>query len=50
MIKLCIIGAGSTVFTKNIVCDLLSIEKFKSMEIAIMDIDKQRLNKTYDIL
>jgi len=50
MIKLCIIGAGSTVFTKNIVCDLLSLKKFQSMEIALMDIDKTRLNKTYEIL
>ena len=50
MIKLCIIGAGSTVFTKNIVVDLLSIEKFKSMEISLMDIDEKRLNKTYEIL
>jgi len=50
MIKLCIIGAGSTVFTKNIVCDLLCLEKFQSMEIALMDIDTKRLDKTYEIL
>ena len=42
MTKLTIIGAGSTVFTKNIVLDLLTIEKFKNIEIALMDIDKQR--------
>ena len=34
MIKLTIIGAGSAVFTKNIVTDLLSIEAFKNMEIT----------------
>ena len=50
MTKLCIIGAGSTVFTKNIVVDLLTLEKFKSMEIALMDIDEKRLDKTYEIL
>ena len=50
MIKLAIIGAGSTVFTKNIVVDLLTIEKFKSIEIALMDIDKKRLDKTYELL
>ena len=44
MIKLAIIGAGSTVFTKNIVVDLLTIEKFESIEIALMDIDEKRLN------
>ena len=37
MIKLTIIGAGSSVFTKNIVSDLLHIKKFKNMEIALVD-------------
>ncbi len=50
MTKLTIIGAGSTVFTKNIVVDLLTIEKFKSIEIALMDIDQKRLDKTYELL
>ena len=43
MTKLTIIGAGSTVFTKNIVVDLLTIESFKSIEIALMDINKDFL-------
>ena len=46
MTKLTIIGAGSTVFTKNIVVDLLTIESFKSIEIALMDINKDRLEKS----
>ena len=46
MTKLTIIGAGSTVFTKNIVVDLLTIDQFKTIEIALMDIDKKRLIKT----
>ena len=50
MTKLTIIGAGSTVFTKNIVIDLLTIEQFKSIEIALMDIDKNRLIKTKEVL
>ena len=50
MIKLAIIGAGSTVFTKNIIVDLLLIDGFKSIEIALMDIDKNRLEKTYEVL
>ena len=50
MIKLTIIGAGSTVFTKNIVVDLLTIEQFKSIEIALMDIDQNRLIKTKEVL
>ena len=50
MTKLTIIGAGSTVFTKNIVVDLLTIEQFKSIEIALMDIDQNRLVKTKEVL
>ena len=50
MTKLTIIGAGSTVFTKNIVVDLLTIEQFKSIEIALMDIDQKRLIKTKEVL
>ena len=50
MTKLTIIGAGSSVFTKNIVVDLLTIEKFKNIEIALMDIDINRLNITYELL
>ena len=50
MTKLTIIGAGSTVFTKNIVVDLLTIDKFKSIEIALMDIDQNRLLKTKEVL
>ena len=43
MIKLTIIGAGSAVFTRRIVTDLLAIEQFKNMEIALQDIDPVRL-------
>ena len=50
MTKLSIIGAGSSVFTKRIVYDLLSIEKFKFIEIALMDIDEKRLNTTHELL
>ena len=50
MTKLTIIGAGSTVFTKNIVVDLMTIESFKSIEIALMDINKDRLYKSLEVL
>ena len=50
MTKLTIIGAGSTVFTKKIVVDLLTIKQFKSIEIALMDIDQNRLLKTKEVL
>ena len=50
MIKLTIIGAGSAVFTKNIVTDLLHIQEFKNMEIALVDIDENRLKLSHDLL
>ena len=50
MIKLTIIGAGSAVFTKNIVTDLLSVEAFKNMEIALQDIDPVRLKASHELL
>ena len=50
MTKLTIIGAGSAVFTKNIVTDLLSIDAFKKMEIALQDIDPARLKASHELL
>ncbi len=41
--KLCLIGSGSTEFTKKIVTDLLLMPEFKNMELALMDIDSERL-------
>ena len=43
MFKLCVIGAGSSVFTKRIVTDLLLMDEFKSINISLMDIDPERL-------
>ena len=43
MTKLCIIGAGSTEFTKRIVTDLLLMNEFKLLELSLMDIDPERL-------
>jgi len=50
MTKLTIIGAGSAVFTKNIVTDLLSLDSFKKMEIALQDIDPVRLKISHELL
>lgn len=43
MTKIAMIGAGSTVFMKNLVGDLLSEPMLKGCEIALMDIDEKRL-------
>ena len=41
--KLAFIGAGSTVFMKNIVGDALQRPALAAAEIALMDIDRKRL-------
>jgi alpha-galactosidase len=43
MTKIAMIGAGSTVFMKNLVGDILQEPVLKGAEIALMDIDEQRL-------
>ncbi|MGB5948136.1 MAG: alpha-glucosidase/alpha-galactosidase [Parvibaculum sp.] len=43
MTKVCMIGAGSTVFMKNLVGDILLNDVFADIEIALHDIDEARL-------
>ena len=50
MTKLTIIGAGSAVFTKNIITDLMFIDEFKKMDIALVDIDEKRLKISHELL
>lgn len=42
-VKLAFIGAGSTIFMKNIVGDMLHFDSLKDAHISLMDIDAQRL-------
>jgi len=50
MSKVAIVGAGSVVFTQNLVNDILSTEKLKdTLEIHLMDIDKDRLETAYNL-
>ncbi|MBX2826010.1 MAG: alpha-glucosidase/alpha-galactosidase [Gammaproteobacteria bacterium] len=44
--KIVFIGAGSTVFMKNIVGDVLQREALASAEIALMDINQERLRQS----
>lgn len=46
MTKLAFIGAGSTVFMKNIVGDMLHFEALRDAHIALMDIDPARLDES----
>ena len=43
MIKVTFIGAGSTVFMKNILTDILLEKNFSNCEIVLQDIDDRRL-------
>lgn len=43
MAKITLIGAGSTVFAKNLLGDILSFPELAESEIALFDIDPQRL-------
>ncbi len=44
MAKIVIIGAGSHVFTRNLVTDFLSYPEHRESTISLMDIDKERLS------
>ncbi|MCR9151800.1 MAG: alpha-glucosidase/alpha-galactosidase [Rhodobacteraceae bacterium] len=45
-VKLAFIGAGSTIFMKNIVGDMLHFESLRDARIALMDIDPKRLEES----
>ena len=46
MPKIALIGAGSMVFAKKLIGDILSFEELSSSEISLMDIDERRLAQT----
>ncbi len=50
MFKLTFIGAGSTIFAKNVIGDILITPELKDYEIALFDIDPTRLDDSYQIL
>lgn len=50
MLKITFLGAGSTVFARNILGDVMCTSALQSCEIALYDIDAQRLKESYEIL
>lgn len=50
MPKITFIGAGSTVFAKNIIGDAMLFPALKDSHIALYDIDKDRLNESWMML
>ena len=47
MKKICFIGAGSTVFCKNVLGDTLLCESLSDSVIALYDIDGERLDESF---
>ena len=48
--KITFLGAGSTIFAKNVLGDCLLAEGLPCFEIALLDIDEERLNESYTLI
>jgi len=48
--KITFIGAGSTVFAKNVLGDCMLSDKLDSFEIALLDIDAKRLEESFVVI
>ena len=48
--KITFMGAGSTIFCKNVLGDTLLTESLSDCEIALYDIDKNRLEESYLVI
>lgn len=46
MVKICFIGAGSTIFAKNVLGDAMLTPSLQDAEIALYDIDENRLKES----
>ena len=47
IMKVTFMGAGSTVFSKNVLGDTMLCDAFHNVEIALYDIDEKRLDESY---
>lgn len=43
MVKICFLGAGSTIFAKRLLSDILSFPELSEVSISLFDIDEERL-------
>ena len=50
MTKVTFMGAGSTVFAKNVLGDIMLSDSFHDVEIALYDIDSERLEDSYALI
>jgi alpha-galactosidase len=49
MKKITFIGAGSTMFARNLLCDIFSFPEMRDITVMLEDIDEQRLDMTYKL-
>lgn len=50
MTKICFLGAGSTIFAKNVIGDCILTPGLGDFEVALFDIDLKRLDESYRML
>jgi alpha-galactosidase len=50
MFKICFVGAGSTIFARNLIGDCIVMPELGDFQVALYDIDPERLNDSYLIL
>ena len=50
MLKITFMGAGSTVFARNVLGDVMCTPALRQCEIALYDIDAQRLKESLQVL
>ena len=50
MVKITFIGAGSTVFVKNVIGDCLLCDAMHDAQIALYDIDGERLSESEELI
>ena len=48
-IKISVIGAGSAVFSLNLIKDICLTPRLQDSTISLMDIDEERLNGVYNL-
>ena len=48
--KMTFLGAGSTIFAKNVLGDCMLTEALRDFEIALYDIDEKRVDESYNML
>ena len=48
--KITFMGAGSTIFAKNVLGDCMVSDTLHDIEIALYDIDETRLNESFELI